>query len=96
LRGPGGHKDKAASLRDIGAAPAILLIGGDPTEEHPLLAWELRTNVRLNKARLYIANSKQIKLERQARACRGCHQRLQGSDHDSRPERERVCQGGDG
>jgi NADH-quinone oxidoreductase subunit G len=66
-----GHKDKTASLRDIAAAPAILLIGGDPTEEHPLLAWELRTNVRLNKARLYIANSKSIKLERQAKAVQG-------------------------
>ena len=31
-------------------APAILLIGGDPTNEHPLLAWQIRTNVRLNKA----------------------------------------------
>ncbi len=66
-----GHKDKAASLRDIAAAPAILLVGGDPTEEHPLLAWEIRTNVRLNRARLYIANSKPIKLERQARAVQG-------------------------
>jgi len=66
-----GHPGKAASLRDIASAPAILLIGGDPTEEHPLLAWELRTNVRLNKARLYIANSKSIKLERQARAVQG-------------------------
>jgi len=66
-----GHTGKTASLRQIGAAPAILLIGGDPTEEHPLLAWELRTNVRLNKARLYIANSKTIKLERQAKAVQG-------------------------
>jgi NADH-quinone oxidoreductase subunit G len=66
-----GHKDKTASLRDIAAAPAILLVGGDPTEEHPLLAWELRTNVRLNRARLYIANSKTIKLERQAKAVQG-------------------------
>ena len=32
-------------------APAILLVGGNPTDEHPLLAWNLRTNVRLNKAR---------------------------------------------
>jgi NADH-quinone oxidoreductase subunit G len=66
-----GYKDKTVSLRDIAAAPAILLVGGDPTEEHPLLAWELRTNVRLNKARLYIANSKTIKLERQAKAVQG-------------------------
>jgi NADH-quinone oxidoreductase subunit G len=63
-----GQKDKAASLRDIAKAPAILLVGNNPTEEHPLLAWTLRTNVRLNRARLYIANSKTIKLERQAKA----------------------------
>lgn len=63
-----GHTDKTASLRDIATAPAILLVGGNPTEEHPLLAWTLRTNVRLNKARLYVANSKTIKLERQAKA----------------------------
>jgi NADH-quinone oxidoreductase subunit G len=62
-----GHKDKAASLRDTATAPAILLIGGNPTVEHPLLAWNLRTNVRLNRARLYIVNSKAIKLERQAK-----------------------------
>ncbi len=63
-----GHKDKTASLRAIATAPAILLIGGDPTQEHPLLAWNLRTNVRLNHARLYVANARPIKLERQAAA----------------------------
>jgi NADH-quinone oxidoreductase subunit G len=63
-----GHEGKAASLRETATAPAILLIGGNPTEEHPLLAWNLRTNVRLNHARLYIANAKAIKLERMAKA----------------------------
>ena len=63
-----GNKDRAASLRDLASAPAILLVGGDPTNEHPLLAWQLRTNVRLNRSRLYVANAKPIKLERQAKA----------------------------
>ena len=63
-----GHESKAASLRETASAPAILLVGGNPTEEHPLLAWNLRTNVRLNRARLYIANVTKIKLERQAKA----------------------------
>jgi len=63
-----GNKDKAASLREMATAPAVLLIGGDPTVEHPLLAWNLRTNVRLNRGRLYVANTKSIKLERQAKA----------------------------
>ncbi len=63
-----GNPGKTASLRDIASASAILLVGGNPTEEHPLLAWLLRTNVRLNRARLYIANSAPIKLDRQAKA----------------------------
>jgi NADH-quinone oxidoreductase subunit G len=63
-----GHKGTAASLREIATAPAILLLGGNPTEEHPLLGWMLRTNVRLNHARLYVANARAIKLERQAKA----------------------------
>jgi NADH-quinone oxidoreductase subunit G len=62
------HTDKTAGLREIGAAPAVLLIGGDPTNEHPLLAWALRNDVRLNRARMYVANARQIKLERQAKA----------------------------
>src|SRR5579863_5852955 len=68
IRAFAGRHGRAASLCDIGKVPAILVIGGDPTQEHPLLAWQIRTNVRLNKARLYIANAKPIKLERQAKA----------------------------
>jgi NADH-quinone oxidoreductase subunit G len=88
IRAFAGRHNRAASLRDIAKAPAILLIGGNPTEEHPLLAWNLRTNVRLNKARLYIANSNSIKLERQAKmtlrlpadACSALAAYLGGSD----------------
>ncbi len=65
-----------ASMADVLKSPAILLIGGDPTYQHPLLAWQIRNNVRLNGAHLYIINSRQIKLCRQARqfVCvpRGC------------------------
>ena len=57
-----------ASMRDIFFAPAILLIGNNPTEQHPLLAWQIRTNVRLHRARLYVVNSYPIKLRRQATA----------------------------
>jgi NADH-quinone oxidoreductase subunit G len=67
IRAFAGRHERAASMRDVGKTPAILVIGGNPTEEHPLLAWQIRTNVRLNKARLYVANTKAIKLERQAK-----------------------------
>src|SRR3984893_1265713 len=62
-----GQKERAAYLRETMAASAILLIGNDPTERHPMLAWALRTNTRLNRTRIYIANHRQIKLERQAK-----------------------------
>jgi NADH-quinone oxidoreductase subunit G len=62
-----GHANRAASLRDTETAKAILLIGGNPTEEHPLLAWNIRTNFRHHQVRLYIATDSPIKLERQAR-----------------------------
>jgi NADH-quinone oxidoreductase subunit G len=61
-----GKTNSTASMRDVYDAPAILLIGNDPTEEHPLLAWQIRNNVRLHGARLYVVNSQPIKLRRQA------------------------------
>ena len=61
-----GKPGATASMRDVYNAPAILLIGNDPTEEHPLLAWQIRNNVRLHNARLYVVNSRPIKLRRQA------------------------------
>src|SRR6201993_539978 len=61
-----GKPDATASMADVFTAPAILLIGNDPTEQHPLLAWQIRNNVRLHRARLYLINSRPIKLRRQA------------------------------
>ena len=61
-----GKPGATASMADIFSAPAILLIGNDPTEQHPLLAYQIRNNVRLHRARLYVVNSAPIKLRRQA------------------------------
>ena len=63
-----GKSDATASMRDVGSAPAILLIGNNPTEQHPLLSWQIRTNVRLHRAKLYVVNSAPIKLRCQAAA----------------------------
>jgi NADH-quinone oxidoreductase subunit G len=62
-----GKAGREASLRDFLTAPAILLLGNDPTEQHPALAWQIRSNVRLHGGRLYIANHEEIKLRRQAK-----------------------------
>jgi NADH-quinone oxidoreductase subunit G len=61
-----GKPGLTASMRDVFNAPAMLLIGNDPTERHPLLAWQIRNNVRLHRSRLYVINSEPIKLRRQA------------------------------
>jgi len=61
-----GKPDATATMADAYNAPAILVIGNDPTEQHPLLAWQIRNNVRLHRARLYVINSQLIKLRRQA------------------------------
>jgi NADH-quinone oxidoreductase subunit G len=61
-----GKPGQTASMRDVLTAPAILLVGNDPTNQHPLLAWQIRTNVRLRRAKLYVINSAPIKLRRQA------------------------------
>jgi len=61
-----GKPNTTASMGDVFNAPVVLLIGNDPTEQHPLLAWQIRNNVRLHRARLYVINSQSIKLRRQA------------------------------
>jgi NADH-quinone oxidoreductase subunit G len=63
-----GTAGRSASLRDTLTAPAILLVGGDPTQQSPATAWNLRTNVRNNKGKLFIAHTEEIKLRRQAKA----------------------------
>jgi len=75
-----GKPDATASMRDVFNAPAILLIGNNPTEQHPLLAWQIRNNVRLHRAKLYVINSQPIKLQRQATSSAqipaGCESKL--------------------
>src|SRR5271157_4259366 len=63
-----GKSNATASMRDVHDAAAILLLGNDPTEQHPLLAWQIRTNVRLHRSKLYVVNCSPIKLRRQATA----------------------------
>jgi NADH-quinone oxidoreductase subunit G len=63
-----GNKGRTASWRDTQSFPAVLIVGGDPTNQAPGTAWNLRSDVRLNKARIYIANTSEIKLRRQAKS----------------------------
>ncbi len=56
-----------ATIEDIAEASSILVIGNDPTHQHPLIAYQIRQAVRQHDARLYLLNSREIKLQRQAK-----------------------------
>ena len=51
---------------DLANAPAILLVGSNPTVQHPLLAWRIREGCRLNQTRLYVIHSSEIPLVQQS------------------------------
>jgi NADH-quinone oxidoreductase subunit G len=61
-------QSRTASLRDTLTAKNILVVGGDPSNQSPATAWNLRTNVRNHGAKLYVVNTEEIKLRRQAKA----------------------------
>ena len=56
-----------ASMTQLGEADAVLLIGDDPTQQNPLVAWQIRSAIRHRGARLYVINAKSIRLCRKAR-----------------------------
>jgi NADH-quinone oxidoreductase subunit G len=58
--------DRYATIESIREAHSIFLVGNDPTHQHPLVAHHIRQAVRLHNARLYLLNSREIKLQRQA------------------------------
>jgi NADH-quinone oxidoreductase subunit G len=58
--------DRYATIENIYEAPSILVVGNDPTHQHPLVAYQIRQAVRQHNAHLYLLNSREIKLQRQA------------------------------
>lgn len=56
-----------ATVKELADAKAILLVGNDPTEQNPLVAWQIRSAIRHHNAKLYIIHAKEIKLKRKAR-----------------------------
>jgi NADH-quinone oxidoreductase subunit G len=57
-----GATDRFAAMEDVARASSILLIGNDPTHQHPLLAYQIRHAVRNHSARLYVINRSDVKL----------------------------------
>ena len=60
-------KDSQLTMEQLYQAKAVLLVGNDPTNQNPLVAWQIRTGVRHHGQKLFIINSREIKLKRQAK-----------------------------
>ncbi|HET8923165.1 MAG TPA: NADH-quinone oxidoreductase subunit NuoG [Candidatus Acidoferrum sp.] len=59
--------DSMLTMKQLYEAKAVLLIGNDPTEQNPLVAWQIRTGVRHHGTKLFVINAKEIKLKRKAK-----------------------------
>jgi len=44
----------------------VLVIGNDPSKQNPLVAWQIRAGIRHFDSKLFLINSKDIKLKRKA------------------------------
>jgi NADH-quinone oxidoreductase subunit G len=58
--------DSRATIGDVYTAQTVLLIGNDPTQQNPLVAWQIRTAFRHHGQRLYVVNDRPSKIHRQA------------------------------
>jgi NADH-quinone oxidoreductase subunit G len=58
--------DRHATMEDILHASSVLLVGNDPTHQHPLAAFQIRQAVQRHGTRLRVINHQEIKLRRQA------------------------------
>src|SRR4029077_2424636 len=59
-------KDLLLTMEQLYKSSAVLLIGNDPTNQNPLVAWQIRAGVRHHNLKLFVINSNEIKLERKA------------------------------
>jgi len=58
--------DASLTMKHLAEAKAILVIGNDPTNQNPLVAWQIRKAIRLHGAKLFLINSRDILLQRKA------------------------------
>jgi NADH-quinone oxidoreductase subunit G len=58
--------ESALTMSALAEAKSVLVIGNDPTNQNPLVAWQIRKAIRRHGAKLFLINAREIKLKRQA------------------------------
>jgi NADH-quinone oxidoreductase subunit G len=59
--------DSMLTMKQLYESKAVLLIGNDPTNQNPLVAWQIRCGIRHHGTKLFLINAKEIKLKRKAK-----------------------------
>ena len=59
--------DSLLTMEQLYQSKAVLVIGNDPSNQNPLVAWQIRSGIRHFGAKLFLINANDIKLKRKAR-----------------------------
>ena len=59
--------DSLLTMEQLYQSKAVLVIGNDPTNQNPLVAWQVRSGIRHFGMKLFIINANEIKLKRKAK-----------------------------
>ncbi len=59
--------DSLLTMEQLYQSKAVLLVGNDPTNQNPLVAWQIRSGIRHFSTKLFLLNSNEIKLKRKAK-----------------------------
>ena len=54
------------TMDELYRSKAVLVIGNDPSDQNPLVAWQIRSGIRHNGTKLYLLNAETIKLQHKA------------------------------
>src|ERR1700674_5290470 len=60
-------QDSLLTMEELYTSRAVLVVGNDPTNQNPLVAWQIRSGIRHFGTKLFIINANDIKLKRQAK-----------------------------
>jgi NADH-quinone oxidoreductase subunit G len=58
--------DSLLTMDRLYQSKAVLVIGNDPSNQNPLVGWQIRTGIRHFGSKLFLINSNEIKLKRKA------------------------------
>jgi len=62
----GGRPGAAARMEDLYQAAAVLVVGSDAAQQHPLISWQIRANWRHHQGRVFVVTRGPVREDRYA------------------------------